>query len=512
MSKATIVVVEDEAIVAMDLRAKLEDLGYAVPGSSHSGEEAVKLVSLIQPDLVLMDIRLSGEMDGVQAAGEIHQTLDIPVVFLTAYADEPTLDRAKQTEPLGYLLKPVDHKSLQTVVELALHKHEIDQRLKDSERWFSAVLSSVSDAVVTGDQDGFVTYMNPAARDLLGALDPDAAATETASILASGSRGETDPGTNPVTEALRTNSSVVLPDDQEVISEAGKPVPVAGTAGPIRNEKQGVDGVVLTFRDITLPKMIEAQMAQAVENAQEAGRMKSQLLSTVSHELNTPLAAIKGFATFLLDNDDKLDQTEKRELLQEIDAASDRLTNLIDHLLEFSRVESGNLSVIPVPTAITDVIDGAISHLKIRASGLELILDIQTNLPPVAVDPRRLRQVLDNLLDNALKYTPESKTVWLKVSQDHANPASMIRLTIRDNGPGISKDQLETVFEPFKQSNRPHGHHSRGFGLGLAICRRIIETHQGRIWAEATTDEGATLIIILPIAKSQNRQDPVFNA
>lgn len=127
MPKATIVVVEDEAIVAMDLRAKLEDLGYAVPGSTHSGEEAIKLVTLIQPDLVLMDIRLSGEMDGVQAAGEIHQSLDIPVVFLTAYADEATLERAKQTEPLGYLLKPVDHKSLQTVVELALHKHEVDK-------------------------------------------------------------------------------------------------------------------------------------------------------------------------------------------------------------------------------------------------------------------------------------------------------------------------------------------------------------------------------------------------
>ena len=154
MPKARIVVVEDEAIVAMDLRAKLEDLGYTVPGSSHSGEDAVNLVSLVQPDLILMDIRLSGEMDGIQAAGEIRKTLDIPVVFLTAYADEATLERAKQTEPLGYLLKPVDNKSLQTVVELALHKHEVDQKLKASERRFSAVLNSVSDAVETGGQDG----------------------------------------------------------------------------------------------------------------------------------------------------------------------------------------------------------------------------------------------------------------------------------------------------------------------------------------------------------------------
>ena len=310
---------------------------------------------------------------------------------------------------------------------------------------------------------------------------------------------------NPVAQALRTNSLVVLPENQEVNSGSGKPVPVAGTTGPIRNAQRDADGVVLTFRDITRRKMIDVQMAQAVEKAQEADRMKSQLLSTVSHELNTPLAAIKGFATFLLDNDEKLGQTEKRELLEEIDAASDRLTNLIDHLLEYSRIESGNLSVHPVPTAIIDVITGALSHLKIRAPGLEVILDVPASLPPVTVDPRRLRQVLDNLLDNALKHTPESKTVWLSASQEPSDPASdldhMVRLTIRDNGPGIPEDQLEKVFEPFKRSHGHDGQHTRGFGLGLAICRKIIEAHQGRIWAEASPAGGATLVMTLSIAK-----------
>lgn len=506
MTKARIVVVEDEAIVAMDLRAKLEDLGYAIPGTTHSGEDAVKLVSLIHPDLVLMDIRLSGEIDGIQAAEEIHESMDIPVVFLTAYADEATLERAKRTEPQGYLLKPVDHKSLQTVVELALHKHDVDQRLKASERWFSAVLDSVSDAVVTGDEAGLITYMNPAAEALLGHWTPVDSAIDMGSILSYASREGADPGETPVAQALRTNALVVLPDDQEVISESGKPVPVAGTAGPIRNDRQGIDGVVLTFRDITGRKLIDAQMAQAVKKAQEADQMKSQLLSTVSHELYTPLAAIKGFATFLLDNDERLEQTEKRELLEEIDAASDRLTNLIDHLLEFSRIESGNLSVNPIPTDIIDVINGALSHLKIRAPDLTVNLDIPASLPRVTVDPGRLRQVLDNLLENALKYTPESKTVWLSVSQDPGDPDSdidrMVRLTVRDNGPGIPQDQLEHVFEPFKQSFGSDGQTARGFGLGLAICRRILEAHRGRIWAEACPGEGATLIVTLPMANN----------
>ena len=167
MTEARIVVVEDEAIVAMDLRAKLEDLGHSVLATCHSGEEAVRLVHQVLPDLVLMDIRLSGEMDGIQAAGQLWESLGIPVVFLTAYADETTLDRAKLTEPLGYLLKPVDHKALQTVVGLALYKHRVDQELRANQKWLAAVLKSVSEAVVTTDDSGLVTFMNPAAEALL---------------------------------------------------------------------------------------------------------------------------------------------------------------------------------------------------------------------------------------------------------------------------------------------------------------------------------------------------------
>ena len=130
MGKTRILVVEDEAIVAMDLQYKLEDLGYSVPALSYSGEEAIDLAHSLNPDLVLMDIKLSGETDGIQAAEQIRDRLDLPVVYLTAYADEATLQRAKLTGPFGYLLKPVEQRDLQTAVEVAIYKHRLESELR----------------------------------------------------------------------------------------------------------------------------------------------------------------------------------------------------------------------------------------------------------------------------------------------------------------------------------------------------------------------------------------------
>ncbi len=120
MDKARILIVEDEAIVSMDLRHKLEAMGYSVPAEISSGEEAVEAASQLRPDMVLMDIRLSGEMDGIDAAQEIRRRFDIPVVYLTSHADEDTLARAKKTEPSGYILKPFYDAELRAVVEMAI--------------------------------------------------------------------------------------------------------------------------------------------------------------------------------------------------------------------------------------------------------------------------------------------------------------------------------------------------------------------------------------------------------
>ena len=168
MPKADILIVEDDRIVAEDTRITLEKLGFGVSGIVSFGEDALKRVEAEPPDLVLMDIELEGEMDGIEAADQIRSRFNIPVVYVTGYADEDVLERAKVTEPFGYVVKPFEDRELNSVIEIALYKHEMETKLKESEAWLYTTLKSIGDAVITTDTKGIVTFMNPVARSLTG--------------------------------------------------------------------------------------------------------------------------------------------------------------------------------------------------------------------------------------------------------------------------------------------------------------------------------------------------------
>jgi CheY-like chemotaxis protein len=169
---ASILVVEDEPVVAKDIQLSLQRMGYKVPATATSGEEAIRKAGEVHPDLILMDIVLKGRMDGVETVRRIQHTQDVPVIYLTAYADDQTLDRAKETSPAGYMLKPYQPNELRTTIELALHRSHHDRHLRENLRWADQTMRCIGDGVVTTDLKGRVTYMNPAAEHLTGwALD-----------------------------------------------------------------------------------------------------------------------------------------------------------------------------------------------------------------------------------------------------------------------------------------------------------------------------------------------------
>lgn len=166
--KATILVVEDESIVAMDLRQRLTAMGYAVPALAGSAPEALKKAEELRPDLVLMDIRLRGDMDGIETAEQIHDLFGVPPVYLTAYTDADTLRRAKITEPFGYVVKPFDERTLRSTIEMALYHAKSERQLKRHEAWLEATLRCVSEGLVGADENWRVVFMNAAAEALLG--------------------------------------------------------------------------------------------------------------------------------------------------------------------------------------------------------------------------------------------------------------------------------------------------------------------------------------------------------
>jgi len=264
VNKTKIMVVEDESIVARDIRNMLLGLGYEVTDVLTTAREAVSSAENKTPDLVLMDIMLHGESSGVEAADEIYGRLNIPVVYLTAFADENTLQRAKKTEPFGYLLKPFEERELQTAIEIARYKFEMEMKLKNRERWLSTILESVADAVIATDYEGLVTFMNPMAESLTGWSQKQAASLPLGKILQTTNSKTGNDYQIPIDKVVRDSR---WPHATEVVlrSKNGGTTPIDHKIVPIRNQQGAITGTVITFTDISRRKKAEDELIQSFQ-------------------------------------------------------------------------------------------------------------------------------------------------------------------------------------------------------------------------------------------------------
>jgi PAS domain S-box-containing protein len=249
MANERILVVEDESIVAKNIQSRLKKLGYNVLALVSSGEEAIRRAEQTQPDLVLMDIVLKGDIDGVEAAKEIRARLNIPIIFLTAYADDNTLERAKIAEPFGYLLKPFEIRELRSVIEIAIYKHKMERRLRKREWWLDVTLKSIGDGVIAADAEGLVAFMNPVAERMTGWRREDALGKDLKEVFHI-INAETRAAEDLLTRTLDKNGIVELVN-YALISKNGIQIPIDASAVPIQNGRGGITGVVLVFRALT---------------------------------------------------------------------------------------------------------------------------------------------------------------------------------------------------------------------------------------------------------------------
>lgn len=252
----------------------------------------------------------------------------------------------------------------------------------------------------------------------------------------------------------------------------------------------------LSFGIITLrARMMRNHLEKKMIEYEELDKLKTNLLSTVSHELRTPLATIKGYATLLLDYDRRLKRDEKLEYLSSVVNATDRLTDLVGHLLDMSRLEAGLLKLQKRSTSISKLIREAVAEARLRAPKHRIIMDMKGRLPRVNIDVRRIRQVLDNILDNATKYSGKTTTVVVKASVI----GTELIVSIADQGIGIPAEDLKRVFDRMYRVEQRLTAGIRGAGLGLAICKGLVEAHGGRIWVESEQGKGSNFNFSLPI-------------
>jgi two-component system, cell cycle sensor histidine kinase and response regulator CckA len=260
-SKLRVLIVEDEAIVAMDLQQRLERLGHHVVGTAATGEAAIRRAEETRPDVTLMDIRLKGPMDGVVAAAEIDRRFDTPVVFLTAHSDTQTVKRATGAEPFGYIVKPVDDRELEIAITVAKYRHQSERRVKRMERWLAATLTSIGDAVICMDLNGAVTFMNPAAQRLTGWNLEAAMNRPVQAIMPLVHEDDQTEIESPVRRVLSEGIVLGL-SPKTVMLRGGDRIPIDDSAAPIRDEHDNIIGVVLVFRDATEQRKLAEDIRQ----------------------------------------------------------------------------------------------------------------------------------------------------------------------------------------------------------------------------------------------------------
>jgi len=501
MNPPRILISEDEIMVARNLEQRLLKFGYQVADIVDTGEEAVQKAATLHPDLVLMDIRLSGEMDGIAAAAQIRSACKTPVVFITAYADPGTLERAGVSEPFGYLLKPFEEQALHAAIEMAFYRHRAESRLRDMERWLATTLRSIGDGVIATDETGQITFLNPVAERLTGWGLRESLGAPFTTVFQAIHADNRQSIADPVQRALREGLVISLDGDTILVSKDGRERPIDDSAAPIRDDNDETTGAVVVFRDATLRVQTEAELRRFNEILDQRVRERTAELVaankelaafsySISHDLRAPIRAILGFAQMLAEQmEGGLEEDESR-LLNVITDSSKKMGEMIDGFLALARTGRQSLSLKPVDmdALARDVVD------TLRAAHPQADAYFEVGPLPEAIgDPVLLRQVWTNLLDNALKFSAARRPALISVGARQAEEG--VVYFVRDNGVGFDmryKDKLFGVFHRLHRAEEFVGH-----GLGLATVQRIVHRHGGRVWAEAEPGKGATFYFTL---------------
>jgi PAS domain S-box-containing protein len=457
MTHARILIVEDDRVVSRDIQQQLTRAGHTVVGIAARAEDAVQLAISSQPQLVLMDVRLEGGTDGIEAAGQIRERSGIPVVYLTAYADDKTLQRAGVTEPFGYLLKPFEDSQLRTAVEMALYRHAADRKLRESERRYAVTLSSIGDAVIATDENLKVTFMNPVAETLTGWSLREAAGLPLADVFRIINEDNRQPAENPAVKVLCSGRIVGLANHSIMVARDGRERPIDDCGSPIIDDHGAITGAVLVFRDITQRRQVESALRR-VQAEQLRARFEER--ERIARELHDTL--LQSFQGLLLHFQAASDlfPVRPQEARQKLDAAIDRAEQAIIEArdavqgLRLSTIETNDLAVALDTLAAQLAANQGEQNSPVFGVQVE---GASRDLHPILRDD--VFRITGEALRNAFLHAQASR-IEVEIHYDERQ----LRVRIRDDGKGIDS-QIAT------DKGRPghwglHGMHERAKLVG----------------------------------------------
>lgn len=359
-------------------------------------------------------------------------------------------------------------------IENAILFERSDMRLQEQTSRLEALVESMDDGLILGDLHGRVIYANRRVTDIAELSPEDMSDIQVERVMNLILNKSTESKIDEMKQMLEGS----LQKMELTLSHFERTLQLRVESFDVTDSRDDPIGRGLLLHDITIDR--------------ELDRMKSNLISTVSHELRTPLAAIKGYASTLLADDVEWDVKSQKEFLSIISDETDRLTNLVNNLLDLSRMEAGSLQLSLEKCGIEETIARAAKQARLTESRLQV--QIEAGLGFFYADPPRIETILRNLFENAVKYGGDQVSIRVKVSREHG--AMVFR--VKDNGPGIPLDKSKKIFERFYRLDDSLARATSGAGLGLAICQGLVRAHNGEIWVEPKS-AGACIAFSIPL-------------
>jgi PAS domain S-box-containing protein len=474
MTETRVLIVDDDAVLLQALpealRLRMDDLAVDTSGSA---TEALERIAAMDYDAIISDIKMPG-MDGLALLGEIRKIRPTtPTLLITGHGEHDLAVQALRGGAYDFIQKPIDRDYFVASLARAIQMRRLDRQIDEQKRALerhARVLEHVGDGVVLVDRDGTIRLWNRAAEAITGLPVDSVLGRRSEDVL---------PGWNAVAERLSVSQA---PGSANGRAETfpfeldGRDVWLSITA------VGSADGIVYAFRDVTSEHTVD--------------QLKADFVATASHELRTPLAAIYGAAITLRRRDIALDDANRERMLQMITDEAEQLARIVGDLLVASRLDSGELEFanesFDVVELTRDIVESMSVHLP---DNVEMKLVGPPSLPPIAADPGRVRQVLLNLLDNAVKYSPDGGPIEVKVE----GRSRSVFFSVRDEGLGIPAGEQVEIFKKFYRLDPNLTGGVSGTGLGLYICDELVRRMDGRIWVESREGEGSTFFVELPV-------------
>ena len=460
MTATRILIVEDERIVAEDLRFTLLGFSYNVVGSATTGEEAIRLARETEPDLILMDIHLAGTMNGIAAAEEIQKFSAVPVIYLTAFADAEITARAKITQPYGYILKPYQERELHTVIEITLYKAQLDQKLKESEEKYRALAENTADVLFALDVHGMVTYISPHVNKY-GYLPEDLVSANFCDMIYPQDRKIVQENFRKVISCERPESTVF-----RVVDKWGY-FHWVEERSTVRMDVYGKPvGIYGTLRDITERRRAEESFVLA--------NKKLNLLNNITrHDILNTITGLLGLIDMALAS---RDSDERSSLLAEIRGS----VGIIQRQIAFTR----EYQEVGVNAPIWQSLDRILDRVRLNIPRPDVAVIVNVKGLEIYADPL-LEKVFYNLIDNALRY---GETITEIAFSDQTTDEGLV-LVCEDNGTGIPREEKERIFERGIGKNT---------GMGLFLTREILLITGITIRETGMPGKGARFELMIP--------------